>query len=238
MTGILDMNMLCQEQEPPDCTSLTKQRIRWETAALQMRRTFSWIIRSKYYSRYEAFVLLWGQLQQNCNLPFQSLPFAVATALPLIILKGWLSIYAFGDTHLGKETFCAETQCTWSFPVRNPINGHHSIVALPLPIVLFVCFGMFYLLLNAVDFCIRVVTTRYRPRCMFVAYYAFLKGLFVMPYFVWLQYWALYDYCWGDAKFEATARSPQSPKAGSPAGSLPKATLSEPLLLDGTKEPV
>merc|ERR1711881_811841 len=34
--GILDNNMLCQEQEPPDCDSLVKQRIRWETAALDM----------------------------------------------------------------------------------------------------------------------------------------------------------------------------------------------------------
>jgi hypothetical protein len=63
MKGILDMNMLCQEQEPPDCKALTSQRIRWETAALEMRRTFSWILRSPHYGSFETFVLLWGQMQ-------------------------------------------------------------------------------------------------------------------------------------------------------------------------------
>jgi hypothetical protein len=48
--GVLDPNMICQEQEPPDCKALTNQRIRWETAALEMRRTFSWILRSPSYS--------------------------------------------------------------------------------------------------------------------------------------------------------------------------------------------
>jgi len=228
MKGILDMNMLCQEQEPPNCSALTKQRIRWETAALQMRRTFSWIIRSPHYSKFETFVLLWSQLQQNCNLPFQSLPFAVATALPLILMKGWLSIYAFGpvkDRH-----FCAERECAWSFQVTNPVNGHLWIVALPLPLVIFVGVGVFYLAVNALDYCIRVLTTRYRPTWRFLAYYAFLKGLFVVPFFVYVQYWALYDYCWGGAKFIATERSPTSNKA---VPKLDGQILAEPLMDKG-----
>merc|ERR1719174_180108 len=132
MKGILDMNMLCQEQEPPDCKALTSQRIRWETAALEMRRTFSWILRSPHYGRFETFVLLWGQLQQNCNLPLQALPYQVATALPLIIMKGWLSIYAFGPAN--DQSFCEERNCVWSFPVPNPVTGTHWTMALPLPL--------------------------------------------------------------------------------------------------------
>lgn len=220
--GILDMNMLCQEQEPPDCKSLTSQRIRWETAALEMRRTFSWILRSPHYSNYEIFVLLWGQLAQNCNLPFQSTSFSVATAIPLIILKGWLSIYGFGDdTDLN---FCSERDCIWSFHVKNPLNGNRLILALPMPLVIFILFGLFYCLVNAFDFGIRVLGTRYRPRCMFFVYYGLLKSMFVVPFFVYVQYWALFDYCWGGAKFIATSRSPVSPKKEEVGG------LEKPLL--------
>jgi hypothetical protein len=213
--GILDMNMLCQEQEPPDCKALTSQRIRWETAALEMRRTFSWILRSKHYGRFETFVLLWGQLQQNCNLPLQSLPFQVATALPLIILKGWLSIYAFGavgDARLTWQNLCTRDNCVWEFPVTNPFSGAHWNVALPLPMAIFVGLGLLFVLVNAFDFLVRVCTTRYKPRVMFFIYYGLLKSLFVAPYFMYVQYWALYDYCWGGAKFIATARSPLSPR--------------------------
>jgi len=222
MKGILDMNMLCQEQEPPDCKALTSQRIRWETAALEMRRTYSWIIRSKNYTNFEIFVLLWGQLQQNCNLPLQSLPFQIATALPFVIIKGWLSIYAFGPT--SDASFCAERNCAWSFPITNPVNGTHWIVALPLPLVIFAGVMIIFLVVNAFDFCIRVLSTRYNPRCMFFVYYGLLKSMFVVPYFVYVQYWALYDYCWGGAKFIATARSPLSPKKEAEGG------LEKPLL--------
>lgn len=224
--GLLDMNMLCQEQEPPDCAALTSQRIRWETAALEMRRTFSWILRSKHYGRFETFILLWGQLQQNCNLPLQSLPFQVATALPLIILKGWLSIYAFGavgDKTWTREKLCDRDSCVWEFEVQNPFTSTLWNVALPLPFIVFLCGGLFFVLVNAFDFLCRVLTTRYRPRIMFFVYYGLLKQLFVVPYFVYVQYWALYDYCWGGAKFIATARSPLSPKKEA-------ADLDQPLL--------
>jgi len=225
MKGILDMNMLCQEQEPPNCSALTKQRIRWETAALQMRRTFSWIIRSPHYSRFETFILLWSQLSQNCNMPFQSLPFSVATALPLILIKGWVSIYAFGPAK--DHHFCAERECVWSFHVTNPVTGHPWIVALPLPLVIFVWVGIFFSAVTAVDYCIRVLSSRYRPTWRFLCYYAFLRGLFVVPYFVYIQYWAMYDYCWGGAKFIATERSPTSK---GPTPKLDAHTLSEPLV--------
>jgi len=213
--GLLDMNMLCQEQEPPDCKSLTSQRIRWETAALEMRRTFSWILRSKHYGRFETFVLLWGQLQQNCNLPLQSLPYQVATALPLIILKGWFSIYAFGaidDATLTWDRLCNRDSCVWEFAVANPLNGLHYNLALPLPAAILVCAGLVFIAINGFDFLCRILTTRYRPRLMFLIYYGVLKQMFVAPYFMYVQYWALYDFCWGGAKFIATARSPVSPK--------------------------
>merc|ERR1712107_703439 len=125
-------------------------------------------------------------------------------------MGGWLSIYAFGPT--SDASFCAERNCVWSFPITNPINGTHWIVALPLPLVIFVGVMIIFLVVNAFDFCVRVLSTRYNPRCMFFVYYGLLKSMFVVPYFVYVQYWALYDYFWGGAKFIATARSPLSPR--------------------------
>jgi len=90
--------------------------------------------------------------------------------------------------------------------------------------VIFVGVMFIFLVVNAFDFCIRVLSTRYNPRCMFFVYYGFLKAMFVVPYFVYVQYWALYDYCWGGAKFIATARSPLSPKKEAEGG------LEKPLL--------
>lgn len=225
--GILDMNMLCQEQEPPDCGALTSQRIRWETAALEMRRTFSWILRSKHYGCFETFVLLWGQLQQNCNMPFQSLSFQVVTSIPIILIKSWLSIYALGattDANMTLQKLCSRDDCVITFEdVKNPITGHHWNIALPLPVAFFAALTIAFMLMNGFDFLLRVCTTRYRPSLMFFVYYSLLKPMFVAPYFVYVQYWAMYDYCWGGAKFIATARSPLSPKSEA-------AALAKPLL--------
>jgi cellulose synthase/poly-beta-1,6-N-acetylglucosamine synthase-like glycosyltransferase len=225
--GILDMNMLCQEQEPPDCKALTSQRIRWETAALEMRRTFSWILRSPHYGRFETFILLWGQMQQNCNMPFQSLAFQVVGCMPLIMMKSWLSIYALGavnDVNMTLQKLCERDNCVISFEdVKSPISGELFNIALPLPIAIFAAMTIIFMIINGFDFIMRLLTTRYRPSLMFFVYYGVLKQMFVAPYFCYVQYWAMYDYCWGGAKFIATARSPLSPKSE-------QAALEKPLL--------
>jgi len=211
--GILDNNMLCQEQEPPDCKSLVSQRIRWETAALEMRRTFIWILMSPHYSTLEKFILIWSQLSQNCNMPCQSFPLQVATGMPIIIVKGFLSKFMFlPDPALTKEQLCEQVHCLYSFPWTLPVVGTQITVMLNSALLLFLGVGMFFCLVNLVDYCLRVKITRYRPRAMFLCYYACLKTWFVVPFFVYLQYWAIYDYCWGGAKFIATARSPPSVK--------------------------
>ena len=213
--GILDNNMLCQEQEPPDCDSLVKQRIRWETAALEMRRTFMWILLSKHYSTLEKFILIWSQLSQNCNMTCQSFPLQVATGLPIIIVKGYVSIFMFNpDASLvgDDDALCAADHCVYSFPWTNPVSGNELFITLNTPLLVFLGLGIFFMLVNLVDYVLRVKITRYSSRCLFLAYYAFLKSMLVVPLFVYLQYWALYDYCWGGAKFIATARSPPSQK--------------------------
>jgi len=215
LKGILDNNMLCQEQEPPDCKSLVSQRIRWETAALEMRRTFIWILASRHYSTLEKFILIWSQLSQNCNMPCQSFPLQVATGLPIIIIKGYVSMFMWSpDASLvgNADALCAADNCVYSFPITNPLSGYQFLATPNKALMTFLALGIFFCLVNLVDYALRVKITRYRPRCMFLTYYACLKSCLVVPLFVYLQYWALYDYCWGGAKFIATARSPPSQK--------------------------
>jgi len=212
--GILDNNMLCQEQEPPDCDSMVKQRIRWETAALEMRRTFMWILLSPHYTKWEAWVLIWSQLTNNCNLPLQSLPLQIASALPIVILKGYLSRFVFGvaSTEAEKRSLCDADNCVVEFDWVTPLLNHEFHITLSWALLAFGGVLLLYVVLAGFDFFIRVLSTRYSNKAMFLCYFAFLKSAVVVPLFVYLQFWALYDYCWGGAKFIATARSPPSAK--------------------------
>merc|ERR1712160_129886 len=117
------------------------------------------------------------------------------------------------NAHSSLDQLCKRDNCAWEFQTTNPMTGVSWNVALPLPLAIFFFVGVFFICINAFDFMCRVLTWGYRPRVMFFVYYAFLKPTFVAPYFIWVQYWALYDYCWGGGKFIATARSPLSPKS-------------------------
>merc|ERR1712149_73229 len=110
------------------------------------------------------------------------------------------------------DALCEADHCVYSFPARNPFTGFEFLITLNTPLLVFLGVGLFFCFVNLVDYALRVKITRYRPRCMFLCYYACLKSCLVVPLFVYLQYWALYDYCWGGAKFIATARSPPSAK--------------------------
>ena len=122
------------------------------------------------------------------------------------------------------QKLCERDNCVISFEdVKSPVTGELFNVALPLPIAIFAAMTIIFMIINGFDFIIRVLTTRYRPSLMFFVYYGVLKQMFVAPYFCYVQYWAMYDYCWGGAKFIATARSPLSPKSE-------QASLEKPLL--------
>lgn len=210
--GVLDGNMLCQEQEPQDFANLKHQRIRWETAALEMRRTFIWILLSKNYSRLEKFTLLWSQLELNCNMPLQALPMQVASGLPLVIIKGYLTNFVFHSASDDPYAQCEQQRCVVWFRWTVPVVEHQTIIILDASLIALLAVFSAYVLVSLVDFCLRVLTTRYRPRAAFVCYHACLKTCCVAPLFLYLQYWALYDYLWGSARFLATARSPPSHK--------------------------
>jgi hypothetical protein len=210
--GILDVNMLCQEQEPPSCKALTGQRIRWETCALEMRRTFNWVLRSPFYSRFEAFVLLWSQLGAGVNMPFQCLPFQVAVALPIVVLKGLLVKYMFGDADVldfSLSHLCKRDGCVFDFVITMP-SGHKVGVAMNLAMVIAAAVLFAMVLLYAIDLVLRVSILRYRPRIAFCCHFSIFQYIIMVPFFVYVQFWALYDYSWGGAKFIATARTPSS----------------------------
>jgi len=207
--GILDPNMLCQEREPPDCSSLTKQRIRWETAALEMRRTFPWILRSKYYSKPEAFILIWSQLYANANLPLQFMPMQMLMAISMIVTKCYMWKHVFGKEGASWKALCRNEDCIAHFKV-NDVE-----VALPLAFVVFVSIFLVVMALWMFECVLRCSTTRYRYRPAFCFFSVFIAPFTMAPFLTYCQFGALRDYCFGDAKFIATKRSPSSDKLSS-----------------------
>jgi hypothetical protein len=203
--GILDPNMLCQEQEPPDCGSLTKQRIRWETAALEMRRTFPWILRSSHYSRFEAFTLIWSQLYANANLPMQYSPMQAFMIIPLGISKCFMWHHLFSPDRVSMiPKLCSHEDCLTTFPVFG-----NSFVLTGIFFV-FLCIFIVYFGIWMFDCCIRVAVTRYRPRSIWCFNAIFIAPITLVPFLTYCQFFALRDYCFGGAKFIPTKRSPST----------------------------
>jgi cellulose synthase/poly-beta-1,6-N-acetylglucosamine synthase-like glycosyltransferase len=73
--GILDINMLCQEREPPTWSDMTSQRIRWETCAFQIRRVLPWVKHSPFFHMCEWWVLFF-MMRLSSTVFAQEIPFA------------------------------------------------------------------------------------------------------------------------------------------------------------------
>jgi len=163
------------EREPPNCKALTNQRTRWETAALEMRRTFPWVLRSEHYTRFEMFTLLWSQLSSNVNLPLQQLPLQVCQIIPLAVTKAFISRHVFGDEPASLRNMCSNEDCIAKFV----ING--TQVAFPLAFVVFISLFAFWLLLRIIDIVIRTLLVRYRPRAAWCLFTTFLAPFTYLP---------------------------------------------------------
>lgn len=208
--GILDPNMLCQEREPPTCAALTSQRIRWETAGLEMRRVLPWMIRSEHYKPMEIFVFLWSQLiWGSSNMPLQSLPYQLCQVIPFGMVKSYFLMYVFGgkhDTIASMWHRCAGQDCQAVFNVTWPW-GQQEVAALPLAVVMLAVLITIIILTCLIDHAFRLATTRYRPLLPWACFSMFFKHFTVIPYIFYLQFRALHDYMWGSAKFIVTPRS-------------------------------
>lgn len=208
--GILDPNMLCQEREPPSCTALTSQRIRWETAGLEMRRVVPWMIRSEHYSPMEIFVFLWSHLiWGGTNMPFQSLPYQLCQLLPFGMVKNYFLLHVLGgkhDTIASMWHRCIGQDCLAVFNVTWPW-GQKEVTALPMAVVMMGVLLGIIVLTCLVDHMFRFATTRYRPLLPWACFSMVFKHFTVMPYIFYLQFRALHDFMWGSAKFIVTPRS-------------------------------
>jgi len=208
--GVLDPNMLCQEREPPTCAALTSQRIRWETAGLEMRRVLPWMIRSKHYSRLEIFVYLWSSLiWGGTNMPLQSLPYQLCQIVPFAMVKSFFLLHVLGGRHDTVASMwhrCAGQDCLSVFKVSWPW-GQDEAIALPLPFALMLLLVAVMTLTCLLDHVLRFATTRYRPLLPWALFSLVFKHFTVIPYIFYLQFRALHDFMWGSAKFIVTPRS-------------------------------
>merc|ERR1712048_16228 len=222
--GVLDPNMLCMEREPPNCRALVNQRTRWETAALQMRRTFPWVLRSEHYSKFEAFLLIWSQLKENAQMPLQQLPLQMCTLIPLAVTKSFLFKHVFGDEKFDWKHMCRHEDCIAKF------NLDGQEIAFPFAVVVWLSIFAFWLLMWTVDIAIRTAVTRYRPRALWCCFTVFLSPFVAIPFRMYVQFWAMHDFCWGSAKFICTERSSANAGLVSKVKSRDPESLRKPLI--------
>lgn len=194
-----------------------------------MRRTFPWILRSQYYSKFEAFILIWSQLYANANLPLQFMPMQAFMVIPLGIARCFIDKHVIGFEGVSWQSMCHNEDCTTHFKI-----GTYDI-ALPFALTVFLGLSAFTMLLWMFDCLIRATVTRYRPRPVWCFNAVFIASFTLVPFLTYCQFFALRDFCFGGAKFIPTKRSPSVSQdklssSGATQESCPKGSLHEPLL--------
>ena len=62
--------MLAQENNPPDLWELTKQRTRWDSGRLEMRRGYNWLMSSRHIKDTTRFLAVFnGLINSKAALP-------------------------------------------------------------------------------------------------------------------------------------------------------------------------
>jgi len=84
--GIMDINMFCQEREPPTFKEMRSQRIRWETCAYQIHRVTPWVYHSPHFPGYE-FVFLCLLHRLTSPMPLQEMALNVSTLLSTAVIR-------------------------------------------------------------------------------------------------------------------------------------------------------
>lgn len=208
--GIMDINLICQERTPPTLNDLTRQRIRWATSGLEMRRNCAWMLRSEHYTSFEAFVTIC--IRGLANVPLQSVPLRIAEVYLFSIVINYTR-YLFGEP---PSSPCAPPDEAGNLQRSRLIVGNAMLfAALIIVLIIPIIHGGLVLLL-------RTCTTRYRPRCLFLVALVFAEPIWMLSFGNCTQYFAFYDYCWGTAKFVCTARSQLSSTLSTTYASLPR----------------
>lgn len=184
--GMLDINMLCQEREPPSCRELTKQRIRWEGGGMALRRTYSWMLRSDHYRLYDLFVVYCLQAR-NWVQPWHSMPGTAMAVLLLLVGKAFI-LYLFRSHEVAKVY----------------ISG----IGIPLIIIVLLLIITIVSLITLLPiFFFRLMLTRYTPKWFYLAYVIICRPTIITCYFFYIYLCAVHDFFWGTAAFICTARS-------------------------------
>ena len=74
MKGIQDVNIVCQERQPPTREALLKQRIRWETGSMELRRNAHFLMTSRH--------IRWNEVRASQTAAGQTAHSAAARASP------------------------------------------------------------------------------------------------------------------------------------------------------------
>ncbi|CAJ1362538.1 unnamed protein product [Effrenium voratum] len=83
-TGVSDINILCQEREPPDFGNVISQRTRWMNGQMQKLRALSWAVRSQHMSPFLKIYLVY---MEWISRPFQGFPFILAQWAGIWVMK-------------------------------------------------------------------------------------------------------------------------------------------------------
>merc|ERR1712178_476497 len=160
-------------------------------------------------------------------MPLQQLPLQMCQLVPLAITKGFLSKHVFGDEPLRWKHTCQNEECL----INLTIDG--TEIAVTRAVAAWVSIFLVLLTLWTIDVVIRAAVTRYRPRALWCCFTAFLQPLIATPFRMYVQFWAMHDFCWGSAKFICTERS--SVSGGMvPKGCVDPEDLRKPLLENGS----
>ena len=192
--GILDPNMMCQEREPPTCGELTKQRIRWESGATEIRRNLVWMLRSEHYD-FSQLVSVATVQMSGWAFPWQSLPVKGIAILQLIVVKSFVVKLIDFDTWGTAFTICLFGIC---------VNIPWSVI------FLMIMLSILSVVMSVPRFCFRVALVRYKPRWLYAVYLIVIQPTIVTIFFFYVYYCALHDVLWGSAVFICTARSVSS----------------------------
>merc|ERR1719198_2742575 len=153
---------------------------------MALRRTYSWMLRSDYYTLYDLFVVYCLQAR-NWVQPWHSMPGTAMAVLLLLVGKSFI-LYLFRSDEIAKVMIAG--------------------VGVPLLIiVLLVAITLFSLLAIAPIFIFRLMLTRYTPKWFYVAYVVIVRPTIITFYFFYIYLCAVHDFFWGTAAFICTARS-------------------------------
>ena len=160
-------------------------------------------------------VLFWSVLKDSSlAVPLQAAPAQVCLVLSASVIKHYLCAHALllrsaggGDGGGGGDSGAGGHPAAG--PFQFPGHGGRALYVVFCPPLLWAGGALlFYLLLFLATLTLRALTTRYQSGCAFAAFVLVVGGLTWAPFeTLWVNFWAVHRYLWGDSSFVVTGRS-------------------------------